>query len=75
MLFNNTIFIEKNMNIHTIFENLVFIIPGAMQLTLIPSDTRLVEAICVSPNKAVLLMAYAPNNFNINFHMYFYMNK
>lgn len=59
------------MNIHTICENLVFIIPGAMQLTLIPSDTRVTEAICVSPNNAVLLMAYAPSNFNINF----YINK
>jgi hypothetical protein len=45
----------------TIEENLVSISPGAKQLTLMFSEARSSEAAFVSPRRAVLLTAYAPN--------------
>lgn len=43
--------------IHTTLENFVSIIPGAMQLTRIPSDARVAAAMLLRPSNAVLLTA------------------
>jgi len=54
-LYNNRKIIK-----HTTAENLVFIIPGAIQFTRIPSHASSFEQTLVNPNKAVLLIEYIP---------------
>lgn len=48
--------------VYTGCENLVFIIPGAMQFTRILSSASSSAVTLVNPNKAVLLTEYKPNN-------------
>lgn len=60
-IYIETIIHNKELYI-TDFENFVLMMPGAMQLTRIPSPARSLAAALVSPIKAVLLTEYAPSN-------------
>lgn len=58
--------VNNTINKLTADANFVFIIPGAIQLTLMLLSAKSVATTLVSPRSAVLLIEYAPNIYESN---------